>query len=50
MPIWRDFNRLIANDVKHFNYDSNLHEVTIDGRTGIPCAPDNPNALIILMP
>lgn len=49
LPLWRDFNRQINNDEKHFNYDPVLQEITIDAITGAPCSPDSPQALPILV-
>ncbi len=49
LPIWKEFNRLISNDTKHFTYDPSLQELTIDAQSGLPCAADSPNALPILV-
>ena len=48
-PIWREFNRLIKNDIKHFTYDPTLHEVIINAKTGAPCSADNPLAIPLLV-
>lgn len=48
-PIWREFNSAIKQDVKNFTYDATLREITINGLTGAPCTPDDPEALPLLI-
>ncbi len=50
LPIWKDFNRAINNDIKHFSYDPSLKESIIHAFTGLPCLADDPNAIPQLYP
>ena len=49
MPIWRDFNALIEQEVKQFTFDASLRDVTINAITGLPCEKNDPQALSILV-
>lgn len=49
-PLWKEFNNAIKQDTMNFSFDPTLKEITINGITGAPCAPDDPEALPLLVP
>jgi penicillin-binding protein 1A len=48
-PIWKNVNKALPSTKKHFAYDSTLQEKTIHARTGLPCNPNDPEALTIFV-
>lgn len=48
-PIWKNVHKLLPTTKKHFSYDSTLKEITIHGRTGLPCNSSDAEALTIFV-
>lgn len=49
-PIFKEFNKQINNDIKHFTFDPGLREKIIHGLTGSECSADDPQAIVTLVP
>lgn len=50
LPIWKEFNRKITNEIKHFTFDPSLMEINVHAMTGMLCSPDDPNGISLLIP
>lgn len=48
-PIWLGLHAELSSHKKRFSYDHSLQEITIDGMSGEPVAPDTPGAITIVI-
>ena len=49
-PLWKSFNKAIANDLQSFTFDPSLKEITIHPSTGVPTAQDDPVGISLFVP